>query len=231
VPVGSFLAWLHATLRAEEPVAGADADAVELATFHAAKGLEWPVVFVTGLEQGLVPVGHAGTPEARAEERRLLYVAVTRARGELRCSWAERRTFGSTTVARAPSPWLATVEAVAEALSEPGPGADWRRHLADTRAQVRGLDGAGRRGPGAGVDLGEGADPAVLAALRSWRAGAARAAGVPAFVVLHDATLAAVAEARPSDRGALLALPGMGPVKAERYGEALLAVVAGGAGP
>jgi len=66
-----------------------------------------------------------------------------------------------------------------------------------------------------------------MAALRSWRAGAARAAGVPAFVVLHDATLAVVAEARPGDRGALLALPGMGPVKAERYGEALLAVVAG----
>jgi superfamily II DNA helicase RecQ len=51
-------------------------------------------------------------------------------------------------------------------------------------------------------------------------------AGVPAFVILHDTTLAAVAEARPSDRAALLALPGMGPVKAERYGDALLAVVA-----
>jgi len=68
----------------------------------------------------------------------------------------------------------------------------------------------------------------MLAALRSWRAGAARAAGVPAFVVLHDATLAVVAEACPADRGALLALPGVGPVKAERYGEALLAVVADG---
>ena len=54
----------------------------------------------------------------------------------------------------------------------------------------------------------------------------ARASGVPAFVVFHDATLAAVAEARPRDRPSLLALPGMGPVKADRYGEALLAVVA-----
>jgi len=69
----------------------------------------------------------------------------------------------------------------------------------------------------------------MLSALRSWRASAARAAGVPAFVVLHDATLAVVAEARPGDRRALLALPGMGPVKAERYGDALLAVVAEGA--
>jgi DNA helicase-2/ATP-dependent DNA helicase PcrA len=53
--------------------------------------------------------------------------------------------------------------------------------------------------------------------------------GVPAFVVFHDTTLAAVAEARPRDRTSLLALPGMGPVKAERYGEELLAVVASAA--
>ncbi|HEV3400542.1 MAG TPA: HRDC domain-containing protein, partial [Acidimicrobiales bacterium] len=54
-----------------------------------------------------------------------------------------------------------------------------------------------------------------------------RAAGVPAFVVLHDNTLAAVAEARPADHDALLAVPGMGPVRTERYGQALLEVVAG----
>ncbi|MGI9023060.1 MAG: HRDC domain-containing protein, partial [Acidimicrobiales bacterium] len=78
-----------------------------------------------------------------------------------------------------------------------------------------------------GVGVGERAARGVRAALGFGRAGASRAAGVPAFVVLYDATLAVVAEARPGDRGALLALPGMGPVKAERYGEALLAVVAG----
>ncbi len=49
---------------------------------------------------------------------------------------------------------------------------------------------------------------------------------MPAFVVLHDTILATVAEAEPQDRSALLALPGVGPVKADRYGEALLAVVA-----
>ncbi len=227
MPVGAFLVWLGATMRADDPDAGGDA--VTLSTFHAAKGLEWPVVFLAGLEQGLVPVGRATTPEARAEERRLLYVAVTRAQRELHCSWAECRRFGSHTMARSPSPWLADVETVADALARPtsaaGADGDWRRHLESSRAHVRGLDG-GRASP-RGVEVGERADPAVLAALRSWRAGAARAAGVPAFVVLHDATLAVVAEARPGDRGALLALPGMGPVKAERYGEALLAVVAG----
>jgi DNA helicase II / ATP-dependent DNA helicase PcrA len=222
--VGAFLAWLHATLRAEEPATRTDA--VELATFHGAKGLEWPVVFVTGLEQGLVPVGHAATPEARAEERRLLYVAVTRAQAQLHCSWAERRRFGAASVARVPSPWLGLMEGAVEALTAPGADADWRRHLAASRARVNAA-----AGPNAGAALGERADPAVLAALRSWRAGAARAAGVPAFVVLHDTTLAAVAEARPADRSALLALPGLGPVKTERYGDALLAVVADLRGP
>ena len=69
-------------------------------------------------------------------------------------------------------------------------------------------------------------DPAVLNALKEWRSAAARAAGVPAFVIFHDTTLAAVAEACPGDRGELLALPGLGPVKAERYGDDLLRVVA-----
>ncbi len=49
---------------------------------------------------------------------------------------------------------------------------------------------------------------------------------MPAYVIFHDTTLAAVAEARPRSEAELLALPGLGPVKAARYGEALLAVVA-----
>jgi len=70
------------------------------------------------------------------------------------------------------------------------------------------------------------ADPAVLEALKTWRARTARATGVPAFVVFHDTTLAAMAEAKPRDRTALLSLPGVGPVKAGRYGDAVLEVVA-----
>ena len=65
-----------------------------------------------------------------------------------------------------------------------------------------------------------------LDALKAWRSSAAKASGVPAYVIFHDTTLAAVAEAKPRDRAALLALPGLGPVKAERYGEAILALVA-----
>ncbi|MGH9189778.1 MAG: ATP-dependent helicase [Acidimicrobiales bacterium] len=218
--VAGFVGWLRTTLRAEEPAPGGDV--VELATFHAAKGLEWDVVFLAGLEHGLMPIGRAETPEAKAEERRLLYVAATRARRELHCSWAERRTFGSRAMSRSPSPYLATIEAVARDIREGGTGAGWKRFVDEGRTALAG-SGGGRRPT---VRAGAHADPGVLQALKSWRATMARASGVPAFVVFHDTTLAAVAEARPQDRAALLALPGVGPVKAERYGEALLAVVA-----
>ncbi|MFN0164755.1 MAG: DNA helicase RecQ [Burkholderiales bacterium] len=67
-------------------------------------------------------------------------------------------------------------------------------------------------------------DP-VLGALRAWRLATAREHGVPAFVVLHDSTLAAIAATRPADRAALAAISGIGGAKLDRYGEALLQLV------
>ncbi len=232
--VAGFTAWLAAGLRSEAPQAATDA--VELATFHAAKGLEWPVVFVAGLERGFVPISHAATDEARDEERRLLYVAVTRAERELHCSWARQRTFGPRTLRRQPSPWLEEIQAARAALAtgsaRPG-SATWRSRLAEERSRLRGGQGGRAEAKRSGVRVGSEADPVLLGALKSWRAEAARSGGVPAYVVFHDTTLAAVAEARPRTTTALLELPGLGPVKAERYGEALLAVIAahdGGSG-
>jgi DNA helicase-2/ATP-dependent DNA helicase PcrA len=63
--------------------------AVTLCTLHAAKGLEWDDVHIVGLGDGLMPIGYARTPEAVEEERRLLYVGITRARRRLALSWAE----------------------------------------------------------------------------------------------------------------------------------------------
>ncbi len=91
----------------------ASADGVELATFHRAKGLEWEAVCVVGLEDGFVPIVHAMTSETLAEERRLLYVALTRASNELHCSWARTRTMSrGRAVERRPSPWLAALARV-----------------------------------------------------------------------------------------------------------------------
>ncbi len=71
-----FAGWLSATLRTDD--IAPDTDAVDLVTFHRAKGLEWPIVMITGLERGFVPIGQATTPDALDEESRLLYVALTR---------------------------------------------------------------------------------------------------------------------------------------------------------
>ncbi len=231
--VAGLSAWLAAGTSGDDAAGAGGHDVVELTTFHRAKGLEWPVVFVTGLERGLVPIGHADSPAAEAEERRLLYVALTRAVDELHCTWAERRTFGSRTMPRRPSPWLDAVTAAVTAMADAGPGAnasEWRARIASERARLqtdirvadRRVASQGRGPAGGGAD----ADPRVLDALKAWRSDKARASGVPAYVIFHDATLAAVAEARPSSRAELLALPGLGPVKAERYGETLLALLA-----
>jgi len=79
-------------------------EAITIATLHSAKGLEWPVVFVVGLADGLLPIGYATTPEQIEEERRLLYVGVTRAKVRLRLSWA--RSGGSRMGERRPSRFL-----------------------------------------------------------------------------------------------------------------------------
>ncbi len=63
-------------------------EAVTLSTIHAAKGLEWPMVFIVGVNEGYLPIGYAKTPAAIQEEKRLLYVGITRAMRELRLSYA-----------------------------------------------------------------------------------------------------------------------------------------------
>ena len=103
-------------------------------TFHRAKGLEWQVVFVTGLERGLVPISWASTPAARAEERRLLHVALGRAEDELRCSWARLRTTAGRRSARQPSPWLGDLE-IAAAGARVAP-VDRRARIGDALATL-----------------------------------------------------------------------------------------------
>ncbi|WP_339325413.1 ATP-dependent helicase [Pararhodospirillum photometricum] len=102
-------------------------DRVSLLTMHAAKGLEFPVVFVTGLEDGLMPLSWGGAspdPAALAEERRLLYVALTRARDRLILTHARERFWHGAVRARVPSSFLADLPA--EFLGRPTGGAPRR---------------------------------------------------------------------------------------------------------
>jgi DNA helicase II / ATP-dependent DNA helicase PcrA len=220
--VGGFRAYLEVALRGSDDDA-TGGDAVELLTFHRAKGLEFDTVLITGLERGLVPISHADTPAERAEERRLFYVALTRAERALHLSWARRRTFGTRVSDRRPSPWLEVIEdAFAPPAPEPAPEQQ-REHIAKAREQARSRAPASRPGR-AGEELAP-ADAELLAALMEWRRNLARASEVPAFVIFHDKTLVAVAAARPRTHGQLLDVPGIGKVKVERHGDDLLELV------
>lgn len=103
-----FAIWLTTSSRKE--AFDIAKDAVDVMTFHAAKGLEWNVVHLAGLESGYVPIAQANGPAALSEERRLLHVAITRARDKVLLNWAERRRFGERTSRRNRSPYLDAIE-------------------------------------------------------------------------------------------------------------------------
>ncbi len=212
--VAGFLEYLRASLKGGDD-GGLQDDAVELLTFHRAKGLEWDTVFVTGLERGLVPISHAqGSPAELAEERRLLYVALSRAERELHVSWARERARGERTSSRTKSPYLGEIERMLG--GEPAPRLPEGERGASAARKVL-----------SGMEVGDlaVADKPLYDDLVSWRHELARAAAVPAYVIFDNKTLRGVAVARPRSSEALLEVPGIGPVKVERYGAALLEVV------
>jgi DNA helicase-2/ATP-dependent DNA helicase PcrA len=207
-------------------------DGVTLASLHAAKGLEWDVVAIVGLSEGLVPISFASdSPEAVEEERRLLYVGVTRARERLLLSWARARTPGGR-ASRRPSRFLEGVVAGVSASSKP----DARRRTPRARrtsslhTECRGcgtaLSTAVERKTGRCSTCPPDHDEQLFEALREWRAGVAKEQKVPAYVVFTDATLEALSFAKPADAQGLLKISGIGRTKVERYGEAVLEVVA-----
>jgi DNA helicase-2/ATP-dependent DNA helicase PcrA len=169
---------------------------VHLLTYHRAKGLEWDVVFLPFLCENELPHRKAKEPEATAEERRLLYVGITRARRRLFLTWPTRGV---------PSRFLEELGVVAR----PEPGAAARR-------PDRGRAAASEDRP---------PDSEALAALKAWRRERARADGVPAYVIFHDRTLEGLAAALPVGDDELLDVQGVGPTKAVRYGVDVLSVL------
>ena len=193
-------------------------DGVTLASLHAAKGLEWDAVFLVGLTDGTLPIQHAETPEQIEEERRLFYVGVTRARTRLAVSWALSRTSGGRRTRRR-SRFLTGLAPDAVAPGRAGSAAG-RCRLCGGRLTTPASVKAGRcdRCPSS-------ADAALVEALRAWRKDRSAEASVPAYVVFSDATLLAIAERRPTDSAALLAIPGIGKAKLDRFGQDVLKIV------
>jgi DNA helicase-2/ATP-dependent DNA helicase PcrA len=197
------------------------ADGVTLATFHAAKGLEWDSVFLCGLQDGTLPITYAETPAAIEEERRLLYVGMTRARVDLSLSWSLARNPGGRG-SRKPSRFLDPLlpDSVRVAAEQPR-----NRKVANCRECGRPLYTGAEKKLGRCADCPASYDEALFERLRDWRKERAGEEGKPAFVVFTDATLQLIAEHKPRTSEALLKINGIGRSKVEKYGEDVLTLV------
>jgi ATP-dependent DNA helicase UvrD/PcrA len=153
---------------------------VHLLTYHRAKGLEFEAVFLPRLEEKELPSKLSKTPAALDEERRLLYVGLTRAKQHLSVTWAGK-----------PSRFLAELDLRAPAPKPVEP------------------------------------DDPLFETLKEWRLKTAKAEEKPAYVIFHNSTLAEIVRRAPRTKEELATVPGVGPAKLERYGDAVLAAIEG----
>ncbi|MET9847251.1 ATP-dependent DNA helicase UvrD2 [Streptomyces ossamyceticus] len=227
---------------------------VTLASLHSAKGLEWDVVFLVGVAEGMMPITYARTDEQIEEERRLLYVGVTRARQQLSVSWALSRSPGSRPNRR-PSRFLDGLRPGSTApggrsgatggggveqgsaghrttsLAVGGGSVPVARRTSRTPARCRvcgrSLREAGEMKLMRCEDCPSDMDEGLYERLREWRAVQARRSGQPDFCVFTDRTLMAIAEAGPSTPVELGRIPGVIARKLQRYGADVLDICAG----
>jgi DNA helicase II / ATP-dependent DNA helicase PcrA len=208
----TFAGWLEAELRAP-----GDPDGVVLSSIHRVKGREWPHVVIYDVRDGVLPHRLA---EDQAEERRVFHVALTRCSRSVTviCDAARTSTF------------------LAECEQAAPPGNEMRSWSGRPESSSDGRNWSGRAEAGSGrvpivssssprpLVIGTG-DEALKQALRSWRVQRAKADNVPAYVVFTNVTLESIAELMPTGVEALRRIPGIGPAKRERYGEAIVDIV------
>lgn len=175
-------------------------DGVTLSSMHAAKGLEWDAVFVVGCSEGLLPISLAETDEAVEEERRLLYVAITRAREHLALSFARARKSGGKATRQ-------RTRFLEQQWPDVRPGRAARKPVSAKLADL-------------GAD-----DLRLFESLKAWRLETATADSKPAFTVLVDTSLVEIARSRPSTLGDLARVHGVGASKLDKYGRAILDLV------
>jgi len=237
-PVVAFVAELD---RRAEAGHAPQANAVTLASLHAAKGLEWDAVFIVGCSEGLLPIHYAQSEEQVSQERRLAYVGITRARAQLHLSWARARQPGGRAT-RQPSRFLEVTSGGRDSGRATSATVRYGS-AAGARPKAESTGRRGPRGPGKCRICGKSlvtapehtigrcrtcpanVDPELVERIKSWRLERSRDLGVPAYVVCTDATLLALAERRPQTAQALLEIPGIGPAKVEKFGADLIALV------
>lgn len=216
---------------------------VTLASLHAAKGLEWEAVFVVGLTDGMLPITYAKTPEQIEEERRLLYVGITRARRHLTLSWALARSPGgrpnrqhsrflqglrpgSTGAAPRTSGIIGSVTGGTERPSAL-PRTRVRRAPARCRVCGRSLTDPGEVKLMRCEDCPSELDEVLYERLHQWRSAQATSLGQPDYCVFTDKTLLAIAENVPDDEAALSRISGVRGRKIQQFGADVLALCAG----
>ncbi|ADD44033.1 ATP-dependent DNA helicase UvrD2 [Stackebrandtia nassauensis] len=203
-------------------------EGVTLASLHSAKGLEWDAVFLVGLAEGTLPTSRARTRAQQEEERRLLYVGITRARRQLFLSYGLSRASGGRP--REASSFLAGL-GFAGPVGGPAPKPKTKKKRSSSRSICRVCGATLSDGRSRKLGRCEGCpsnmDEELFERLRQWRKETATRAGVPAYVVFTDVTLTAIAERCPKSDSELVSIAGIGARKLEEYGAAVLALVAG----
>ncbi|QLJ05047.1 ATP-dependent DNA helicase UvrD2 [Streptomyces sp. NEAU-sy36] len=240
--LGDFVAELDERANAQH---APTVQGVTLASLHAAKGLEWDAVFLVGVAEGMLPITYAKTDEQVEEERRLLYVGVTRARERLHVSWALSRSPGgrpnrrpsrfldglrpgtTPTVGRGAAAAVGGVERGVLAAAAAAAPRRAQRTPARCRVCGRTLTDAGEMKLMRCEDCPSDMDEGLYERLREWRAAQAARSGQPDFCVFTDRTLMAIAEARPDSAAELSRIPGVLSRKLRSYGADVLAICAG----